>query len=178
MNRRLLMLMCMMAAVISHNVSAVQPNFVQDSLFNVDGQGSTIISTEYSDGLGRSIQSKLKLHDDTDRVSCTYYDSAGRPQYANNLCVFEGYYKTPANCSADIGVFAVLDDGSGTITETGVGSCHLPATAWAPFKVYFDLRGIMGTLAYIDARFNENNINNSLVLYLDEIKAGALYTTP
>ena len=66
---------------------AVQPNYVQDTLFNVDGSDSKVISTGYSDGLGRGIQTKLKLDAAKDRVSITYYDEAGRPDTATRTFV-------------------------------------------------------------------------------------------
>lgn len=68
-------------------VFALEPNFVRSTTKNVDGVGSDVVSTGYTDGLGRGIQSKLKLGDDKDRVSCTYYDEAGRPKFSTKSFV-------------------------------------------------------------------------------------------
>jgi len=62
------------------SVAAVQPNYVETTIYNVDGAGSDVVSTDYSDGLGRPIQTKLKLADDRDRVACTYYNDVGRKE--------------------------------------------------------------------------------------------------
>lgn len=68
---------------------AVNPNSVKTTLYNVDGTNSNVITTTYSDGLGRTIEEKLQLPPDTsttpvtlkDRVNCTFYDDEGRPRY-------------------------------------------------------------------------------------------------
>jgi len=63
-------------------IMAVQPNFIQTTTHNV-GMGANLVTTEYSDGLGRAIQSKLALLPDAtsqrERITCTFYDDAGRP---------------------------------------------------------------------------------------------------
>jgi hypothetical protein len=66
---------------LAYVVVAVQPNYVETTTSDVDGSGSNVVSTEYADGLGRGIQSKLKLDGSKDRISCTFYDEAGRPEY-------------------------------------------------------------------------------------------------
>jgi len=60
---------------------SVEPNYVKTTTYNVDGAGSDIQSSEYSDGLGRGIQTKLKLTATKDRTSCVFYDDAGRQKY-------------------------------------------------------------------------------------------------
>jgi hypothetical protein len=55
--------------------AAVEPNFVRTTVYGVGQNGTAnIVATDYSDGLGRSIQSKVKIDDTTDRVSCTFYE--------------------------------------------------------------------------------------------------------
>jgi hypothetical protein len=58
---------------------AVQPNFVRSTVYDVDGSGNNLVSTSYSDGLGRQIENKVKISNESDRVACTFYDDAGRP---------------------------------------------------------------------------------------------------
>jgi YD repeat-containing protein len=63
------------------HIDAAEPNYVRSTIFNVDGAAtpSNIITTEYSDGLGRSLQSKQQLSAGKARVVSTFYDEAGRP---------------------------------------------------------------------------------------------------
>jgi hypothetical protein len=68
-----------LTAVVAAVVLSVQPNVERDTLFNVDGSGSRVISTKYSDALGRAMQEKLRLSSTIDRVLCTFYDKVGRP---------------------------------------------------------------------------------------------------
>ncbi|MBN1576040.1 MAG: hypothetical protein JW913_05780 [Chitinispirillaceae bacterium] len=81
MKNRLLKKACMIAAAMAYGVAAVQPNYVKTTTYDVNYSGDDVITTEYSDGLGRSIQTKLRLGGDRDRVSCTFYDEAGRLKY-------------------------------------------------------------------------------------------------
>jgi YD repeat-containing protein len=60
----------------------VEPNFTRTKIYDVDGKGNNTVSTSYTDGLSRGIQSKVQLSSTGDRVSCTYYDEAGRPSLA------------------------------------------------------------------------------------------------
>jgi|GEM_PF-1712480 len=76
-------------------IAAAEPNYVETTSYDVDGNGNNVVATEYSDGMGRTIQTKLKLAPDTsssspvsrDRVSCLYYDSAGRLSVATKSFV-------------------------------------------------------------------------------------------
>jgi hypothetical protein len=72
-------------------VMAVDPNYVRSTVYQVgkDGSGNAtdLISTSYSDGLGRQIQSKLMIDDTHDRTACTFYDDAGRPAFATKAFV-------------------------------------------------------------------------------------------
>jgi YD repeat-containing protein len=62
-------------------VLAVEPNNIKTTIYKVGKDGAVVkdlVSTTYSNGLGRQIQSKLKIDATRDRVSCTYYDEVGR----------------------------------------------------------------------------------------------------
>jgi YD repeat-containing protein len=59
--------------------NAAEPNYVRSRVINVDGAFHDVVSTQYSDGLGRSIQSKQRLSETQARVVSTFYDEAGRP---------------------------------------------------------------------------------------------------
>lgn len=80
-------LLIQLLLILTTKILALQPNIVQTTNYNVDGNGSKIVTTEYTDGLGKNLQTKLKLKPDSitskarDRVSCTFYDSIGRPSY-------------------------------------------------------------------------------------------------
>ena len=68
-------------AVFTH---ALESNYVKTTVYGVNSTGitegtSNVVSTEYSDGLGRQIQSKLKLDATHDRTVSYFYDNAGRP---------------------------------------------------------------------------------------------------
>jgi YD repeat-containing protein len=69
--------------LLTLTVFAVEPNNVKTKVYKVgkDGTGTetNLVSTTYSDGLGRQIQSKVKIDDTHDRTACTFYDDAGRP---------------------------------------------------------------------------------------------------
>ena len=62
----------------------VQPNYVRTTVFNVDGNNNHAVSISYTDGLGRPIQSAVKLDENRDLVTSTFYDNAGRAQYVTN----------------------------------------------------------------------------------------------
>jgi hypothetical protein len=103
MMRQFLMVVCVLLAAMAGWVGAVEPNYVRTTTYDVDGivngggnSDNDVVTTEYSDGLGRSIQSKLHLKPDLsatpqvparDRVSCTFYDEAGRPQFSTKAFV-------------------------------------------------------------------------------------------
>ena len=89
MSRLLLVVVCVLLAAAVRAVNAVEPNYVRTTTYDVDGAGSNVETTEYSDGLGRAVQSKLQLNDTKDRVSCTYYDQAGRPKISTKSFVDE-----------------------------------------------------------------------------------------
>lgn len=67
------------------SIYSIEPNFVRSTTYKVgtDAENADvdITSTQYSDGMGRSLQSKTALEDGTDRIVCTYYDDLGRVQY-------------------------------------------------------------------------------------------------
>lgn len=67
------LLLCLAVAAIS-----VEPNYVKTTVFDVDGMGNNIVTTEYSDGLGRPIQSKIKLDNTKDLTNSVFYDRIGR----------------------------------------------------------------------------------------------------
>ncbi|MBN1759622.1 MAG: hypothetical protein JW863_14945 [Chitinispirillaceae bacterium] len=86
MNRRLLMVVCVLVVSMAWVVRAVEPNYVRTTTYDVDGNitasdDNDVVTTEYSDGLGRPIQSKLRLNDTKDRVTCSFYDNVGRPAF-------------------------------------------------------------------------------------------------
>jgi YD repeat-containing protein len=63
-------------------VNGAEPNFVRTTIFGVDWNAHdphNVVSTDYSDGLGRSIQSKLLLYSGQARVVSSFFDDAGRP---------------------------------------------------------------------------------------------------
>ena len=61
---------------------AVEPNFVRSTVYKVGKDGSdadvNLTSVEYSDGMGRKMQTKTDLNNGSDRTVCTYYDELGR----------------------------------------------------------------------------------------------------
>lgn len=75
---------------------AVEPNFVRTTVYTVgkDGSGNDadLVSTTYSDGLGRQIQSKVKVSATQDRTACTFYDDAGRPEFSTKTFINSGTY--------------------------------------------------------------------------------------
>ncbi|MBN1602930.1 MAG: hypothetical protein JW915_15080 [Chitinispirillaceae bacterium] len=78
MRQIVLFVSCVVFFSVLH-VKAAEPNYVRSRVINVDGDGNDVVSTGYSDGLGRSIQSKLQLSSGRARVVSTFYDDAGRP---------------------------------------------------------------------------------------------------
>lgn len=72
------------------HINAVEPNFVRSTIYNVgkkDGVDNNLVTTDYSDGLGRQIQAKVKIDDTHDRTVCTFYDEAGRPDASTNAFI-------------------------------------------------------------------------------------------
>lgn len=66
-------------------VNGAEPNFVRSTIKNVDGATPPhdVISTDYTDGLGRALQSKLQINSGSmsgrARVVSSFFDNAGRP---------------------------------------------------------------------------------------------------
>jgi hypothetical protein len=91
---------------------AVEPNYVRTTIYSVgkDGSGSpaNLQSTSYSDGLGRQIQSKLRISATEDRTACTFYDEAGRPDSSTKAFI---------DHSANAGLF--LPGDLGTLNAAG-----------------------------------------------------------
>jgi hypothetical protein len=79
------MKMAIIVLLFSLAAIAVEPNFVKITTYGVGtnslGVSQDMVTTEYSDGLGKNIQSKVSLSSTKDRVSCTFYDNAGRQKY-------------------------------------------------------------------------------------------------
>lgn len=76
--------------VLSFAINAAEPNFVKTTVYKVGKNGATdkdLVTTDYSDGLGRQVQSKLKIDDTHDRTSCTFYDDAGRSETTTKVFV-------------------------------------------------------------------------------------------
>lgn len=75
------------------SVNAVEPNYIRSTVYSVgkDGSGNDkdLVTTIYSDGFGRQIQSKVMIDGGKDRVSCTFYDEAGRPDKTTKAFVDE-----------------------------------------------------------------------------------------
>ncbi|KMQ49622.1 RHS repeat-associated core domain protein [Chitinispirillum alkaliphilum] len=69
-------------------LSQSQPNYVRTTVFGVGkdeaGDLKDLVSTVYSDGLGRQIQSKTIIDDNRELVTSTFYDASGRVQYVTN----------------------------------------------------------------------------------------------
>jgi YD repeat-containing protein len=61
--------------------NAEEPNYLKSTIFKVDGTNN-VITTDYSDGLQRAIQSKQQLSGGKALVVSTFYDDAGRPYIA------------------------------------------------------------------------------------------------
>lgn len=69
---------------------ANEPNNIQTTIYEVGTKADTsgietpqdLKSTTYSDGMGRSIQTKIRLTSGKDRVVSTFYDAAGKVEYA------------------------------------------------------------------------------------------------
>ncbi len=78
MRQIVLFVSCVVLSLVCF-INGAEPNYVRSTIKDVDGSGSDIITTGYSDGLGRSIQSKLQLSGGKARVVSTFYDNAGRP---------------------------------------------------------------------------------------------------
>ena len=94
MMRQFLMVVCVLLAAIAGWVGAVEPDYVRTTTYDVNGivdasDENDVVTTVYSDGLGRQIQTKLKLAPDEsetppierDRVTCFFFDDAGRPAF-------------------------------------------------------------------------------------------------
>ena len=82
MNRLLLIIVGVLLTVMLGAVSAAEPNYVRMTVHKVgkDAVGNDVdmVTTSYSDGSNRGIQSKIQLPTGGDRVVCTYYDEVGR----------------------------------------------------------------------------------------------------
>ena len=91
MRNMLLILSILISGAAS--VNAVEPNLVRSTVFSVgkdnSGNDKDLVTTIYTDGLGRQIQSKMMIDDDNDRVSCTFYNEAGRPDKTTKTFVDE-----------------------------------------------------------------------------------------
>jgi YD repeat-containing protein len=93
--------------------AAVEPNFVKTTIYNVGKKSGTdvnLVTTDYSDGLGRPIQSKLKIDDTHDRTSCTFYDDVGRPDTVTKTFIDE---KRPG--SYLLGTFSEINSATGPL---------------------------------------------------------------
>lgn len=66
--------------MLSGTICAQAPNYVKSTTFNV-GQGQNLVTTTFTDGLGRELQTKVSLNDGKDLVTCTFYDNVGRQKY-------------------------------------------------------------------------------------------------
>jgi len=69
---------CLFVFCSAISVSAVMPNYVKTKVYNIDGNGNNVVSTEYSDGLGRQVLSKVQLDSVNGLAVSTFYDSTGR----------------------------------------------------------------------------------------------------
>lgn len=82
MKSKLLHAVCLLLSLTVFS-SAVEPNYIRTTVHNVnstDGAAGTedVVTTVYSDGLGREIQTKVRLDESRDRVLSVFYDEAGR----------------------------------------------------------------------------------------------------
>jgi hypothetical protein len=73
MGKRMMVKACVLVVAVAAAVYAQQPMYIGTTIFNVDGNDNNVIRNEYMDGLGRSIQSKLRLSSLKDLVFCHYY---------------------------------------------------------------------------------------------------------
>jgi YD repeat-containing protein len=84
-------------------VNGAEPNFVRSTVYNVNDVSGVIppvpqnnvISTDYTDGLGRTIQSKLQLNQLINgvkkaRVVSSFFDAAGRPYLTTKSYIDKG----------------------------------------------------------------------------------------
>jgi len=75
-------------------VSALEPDYIRTTVYNVDDSGSNLVSTVYS-GFGREVQSKFKIDNEKDRVVATFYDKLNRKRFVTKPfidTVFKGSY--------------------------------------------------------------------------------------
>lgn len=84
MKQRLTKPFLLLLAVV-YAVFAIEPNYVRTKTKLV-GQDKNaawkdIVTTEYTNGFGKSLQSKIQLDEDHDRVICRFYDDFGRLKY-------------------------------------------------------------------------------------------------
>ena len=69
---------------------AGEPNYVRITICKVgkkSGADNDLVTTTYSDGLGRHIQAKVKIDDSHDRTVCVFYDNAGRRDTSTNAFI-------------------------------------------------------------------------------------------
>jgi len=104
--KKIAVVLMALSIVFNFSVRGQTPNYVKTTVHNVNGS-SDVESISYSDGLGRAIQSQVKLNEYSGKVlvSGTYYDEVGRakesvlpftePQAA--LGFISGDMKTKAN---------------------------------------------------------------------------------
>jgi hypothetical protein len=59
-------------------IYAGEPQNIRTTVFDVDAVGSDIVSTTYSDGLGRTLQKQTAVSSMENLVTSTIYDAAGR----------------------------------------------------------------------------------------------------
>ena len=105
-------LITVIVGTLSGWVGAQNPNYVQTTVYPQDrsitsGTGyvhAPVTSTEYSDGLGRSLQAQLRVDDTKSIITGTTYDALGRPEKATKPFPIDGsnsYYSSNVTDGAD-----------------------------------------------------------------------------
>ena len=82
MNRHLLVVAFLLAVFSVSGLNAAEPNYIRTTVHKVgkdnSGNDADMVTTSYSDGRNKGIQTKIQLPSGDDRVVCTYYDEIGR----------------------------------------------------------------------------------------------------
>ena len=64
---------------VSTSSSSVQPNYTKTTVYDVNATGDDIETKSFVDGLGRALQTQIRVSEDTALISAQEYDDAGRP---------------------------------------------------------------------------------------------------
>jgi YD repeat-containing protein len=91
MSKLILVLNLIVISAAFKFIIAEEPNYVRTKLLNVGKTSSNadadLVVTKYSDGLGKDIEIKTRLDNTKDRLSCSFFDNAGRAKYTTKLFI-------------------------------------------------------------------------------------------